>query len=169
MWSMSTGTAAMSRPICRDGDAGQAGFTLIEALVALALLLGYLSVLGPHLFHARRIADQLDGRIAAQIRLRAILDAPFDRMALAKGARDGETGGMRWSIAVEPMFVEAMLPRERDRVQVAAGRLEAAGTDAGKDDDSGRPRWTAFRLIAKVSWAPGRVVSAETLRLGVPE
>lgn len=162
MRSMSTGTPVGSRPTCLDSGTGRAGFTLIETLVALALLLAFLSVLGPHLFYARRIADQVDGRVAAQVLLRAILDTPVDRLALAKGPRDGETGGLRWSIAAEPIFVDAMLPREGGSlVQTAAAKANEAAAK--------RPNWSAFRLIAKVSWGPGQMVSAETMRLGVDE
>lgn len=161
MRSMSTGTAVGSRPTCRNSGRGRAGFTLIETLVALALLLAFLSVLGPHLFYARRIADQVDGRVAAQVLLRAILDAPVDRLALARGPRDGETSGLRWSVTTEPMFVDAMVPPEGSLVQTAAAK---PGEAAPK-----RPDWIAFRVVAKVSWGPGQMVSAETLRLGSEE
>jgi len=50
----SIGTPAASR-LRRDGRKGQAGFTLFEALVALALALKFAAVLGPHLSQARRI------------------------------------------------------------------------------------------------------------------
>ncbi|MDR3101444.1 MAG: type II secretion system GspH family protein, partial [Paraburkholderia sp.] len=36
----------------------RSGFTLLEALVALTLLLMFVSVLVPYLFHARRIMDR---------------------------------------------------------------------------------------------------------------
>jgi hypothetical protein len=160
MRSMSTGTTAVWRSICRD-FATRGGFTLIEALVAMALLLAFISVLGPHLFYARRIGDAIDGRIAAQTLLRAILDAPVDRVALAKGPRDGETAGLRWMVTAEPMFVDAMVSQEGSLIQtVVAKSQEKPNEPAAK-----RKSWTAYRVTAKVSWAPGRVVSAETLRL----
>ena len=53
---VSIGTPAASRSH-RDGGDGQAGFTLLEALVALALILAFAAVLGPHLSQARRIMD----------------------------------------------------------------------------------------------------------------
>ena len=55
-----------------------AGFTLFEALVALALVLAFVEVLGPHLFHARRIMANSEGRVAAQVLLRSLVDAPFE-------------------------------------------------------------------------------------------
>ncbi len=168
---MSTGTAAASRPICRDCDCdrgtGRSGFTLIEALVAMGVLLAFVSVLGPHLFHARRIADQVDGRIAAQVLLRAILDAPFDRLALSNGPREGETGGIRWSISAEPMFIDAMHPVQSPVIAMIASQEPAKET--AKEPAAKRREWTAFRLVAKASWAPGQMVSAETLRLGADE
>jgi prepilin-type N-terminal cleavage/methylation domain-containing protein len=147
--------------ICHDLAAAREGFTLIEALVAMALLLTFVSVLGPHMFYARRISDTIDGRIAAQTLLRAILDAPVDRAALAMGSRDGETAGLRWSIATEPMFVDAMRPPQEALVRTAADKPNADAPAPVK-----RPNWIAYRVSAQVSWGPGHMVSAETLRLG---
>src|SRR5947209_14490857 len=111
----------------RPGDPGKsrAGFTLFEALVALALVLAFVEVLGPYLFHARRIMVNADGRVAAQVLLRSLLDAPFDRSQLANVSRGGETAGLRWRIVTEPMAVGATPSR-------------------------GQP-WTAFRVIASVA------------------
>jgi prepilin-type N-terminal cleavage/methylation domain-containing protein len=147
------------RSIYPEPGAARAGFTLIEALVALALLLAFVSVLGPHLFYARRIADKIDGRIAAQALLRTILDSSVDRSTLTNGPRDGETGGLRWSVTAEPMFVDAMVP-QREASMPTAGSTK--GEPAVK-----YPNWIAFHLVATVSWAPGQMVSGDTLRLGL--
>ncbi|MFH0296765.1 prepilin-type N-terminal cleavage/methylation domain-containing protein [Bradyrhizobium sp. 31Argb] len=159
---MSTGTTVAWRSICRDHAAARGGFTLIEALVAMALLLAFVSVLGPHLFYARRIADKIDGRIAAQTLLRAILDAPVDRMALAKGPRDGETAGLRWTVTAEPMFVDAMVPQQGSLMQTVVDKSQ----EKPNEPPAKRRSWIAYRVSAKVSWGSGHVVSAETLRLG---
>lgn len=124
----------------RHDGSGQAGFTLLEALVALAVILAFASVIGPHLSQARRIMADADGRVAAQILLRSLLDAPFDRSAGGKTSRDGETAGLRWRIASEP--VAAAAPRTANR-----------------------PSWQAYRVMASVSWGADQVVSAETIRL----
>lgn len=156
----STGIMAALRSICPEPvprDA-RAGFTLIEALVAMALLLAFVSVLGPHLFYARRIADRIDGRVAAQVLLRTILDSPIDRSILEDGTRDGEIAGLRWSVMSEPMFVDAMVPRREVPLPAATDKKEATGVK--------RPNWIAYHLVATVSWAPGQAVSADTLRLG---
>jgi prepilin-type N-terminal cleavage/methylation domain-containing protein len=139
---VSTGTVAASRSGREDRSDRQAGFTLLEALVALALVLAFASAVGPHLSQARRIMANADGRVAAQALLRSLLNAPFDRSSLASTPRDGDTSGLHWRIDTEP----AALARGRDQ-----------------------PNWSAFRVVASVTWAPGQVIMAETIRLGKPE
>jgi prepilin-type N-terminal cleavage/methylation domain-containing protein len=140
----SIGTPAASRSHRDGGGNGQAGFTLLEALVALALILAFAAVLGPHLSQARRIMAHADGRVAAQVLLRSLLDAPFDRSGLVNASRDGETGGLRWHIAAEPVLASA----------------------PGAPD---RPNWLPFRVTASVTWGSDQVIAAETIRLGRPE
>jgi type II secretory pathway component PulJ len=139
--SIDTLAALPSRP----GDPAKncAGFTLFEALVALALVLAFVEVLGPHLFHARRIMANSQGRVAAQVLLRSLVDAPFDRAQLANVSRSGETAGLRWHIVTQPMTTGAPL-------------------------SPGQP-WMAFRVIASVSSGGGQIIMAETVRLAKSE
>jgi type II secretory pathway pseudopilin PulG len=139
----SIGTPAASRSR-RDGRIGQAGFSLLEALVALALVLAFATVLGPHLSQARRIMNHAEGRVAAQVLLRSLLDAPFDRSGLANTSRRGEANELRWRIAAEPVLVAA----------------------PGAPD---QPRWLPYRVTASVAWGSDQVITAETIRLGRPE
>jgi prepilin-type N-terminal cleavage/methylation domain-containing protein len=139
----SIGTPAASRSH-RDRGGRQRGFTLLEALVALALVLTFAATLGPHLSQARRIVDHAEGRVAAQVLLRSLLDAPFDRSRLAKASRNGETNGLRWSIVTEPVLTAA----------------------PGAPD---RQRWLPYRLSATVVWGSDQMIAADTIRLGRPE
>jgi prepilin-type N-terminal cleavage/methylation domain-containing protein len=139
---VSTGTLVASRSGRDYRSDRQAGFTLLEALVALALVLAFASAVGPHLSQARHIMANAEGRVAAQVLLRSLLDAPFDRSSLARAPREGETSGLRWRIDTEP----AAAVRARDQ-----------------------PNWSAFRVVASVTWAPGQVIMAETIRLGKPQ
>ena len=134
----SIGTREASQ-LRRDGS-GQAGFTLLEALVALAVILAFAVVLGPHLSQARRIMADADGRVAAQVLLRSLLDAPFDRSGGANVSRDGETAGLRWRIVSEPVVAAA----------------------PGAPD---RPNWQAYRVMASAAWGSDQVITAETIRL----
>jgi prepilin-type N-terminal cleavage/methylation domain-containing protein len=144
MRSASIGTPAALRSSRTEGNEQRAGFTLLEALVALALVLAFAAALGPYLFQARRIMVDAEGRVAAQVLLRTLLDAPFDRGSLASGAREGEAGGLRWRIVTEPLVIATGAPRDR-------------------------PNWSAFRVVASVAWGPRQVISAETMRLGKAE
>ena len=139
--SIGTPAASPSKP----DDAAQhcAGFTLFEALVALALVLAFVEVLTPYLFHARRIMVNAEGRVAAQVLLRSLIDAPFDRSQLANVSRDGETAGLHWRIVTQPLSLGATPPRAAP--------------------------WTAFRVKASVSTGGGQVVVAETVRLAKSE
>jgi type II secretory pathway component PulJ len=134
----SIGTREASQ-LRRDGS-GEAGFTLLEALVALAVILAFAVVLGPHLSQARRIMADADGRVAAQVLLRSLLDAPFDRSGAPNMSRDGETAGLRWRVASEP--VAAAAPRAADR-----------------------QNWQAYRVMASVTWGSDQIITAETIRL----
>lgn len=149
---------AASLSICSNLGDSCAGFTLIEALVAMTLLLAFVSVLGPSLFHARRVADGIDGRIAAQALLRSILEAPFDRSTLAAGPRSGEVGDISWSVTAEPIFVDAMVAPAVTPMPMASSK---PAEPAAK-----RKTWIAFHLTGIAAWAPGRMVTADTIRLG---
>src|SRR5260370_38877974 len=120
--SIGTRAALRSRP----GDSGKncAGFTLFEALVALALVLAFVEVLSPYLFHARRIMFNAEGRVAAQVLLRSLLDAPFDRSQLANVSRSGETAGLQWRSVPPPPRPGAPPPR-------GAARAGARGVGNG--------------------------------------
>jgi type II secretory pathway pseudopilin PulG len=141
----SIGTPAASRSRRAEARKGRAeqrsgGFTLIEALVALALVLAFAAALTPHLFQSRRIVANADGRVAAHVLLRTLLDAPFDRSNLAQSTREGALDGLRWRVVTVP------LP------------AAASGSD--------RPVWSAYRVVASVAWGREQMISAETVRLG---
>jgi type II secretory pathway component PulJ len=141
----------------RRSARNSAGFTLLEALVALALLLAFAATLVPYLYQARRIMAGIDGRIAAQVLLRSLLDAPLDRSALVDTSREGETAGLRWRITAEPLLISSVPVPPRAKISPGAGQKESAPE---------RPNWATFRVVASVSWGPGMSVSAETVRLG---
>jgi type II secretory pathway pseudopilin PulG len=143
----------------RKGHRKRAGFTLLEALVALALVVAFVAALGPYLFHARRIMAGADSRIAAQVLLRALLEAPLDRSTLTDASREGETAGLRWRIIAEPILINA-LPSQRPKTSP----MERPSASAPE-----RPSWKTFRVVATVSWSPGLSISADTVRLGKME
>ncbi len=122
----------------------------------MALVLAFAVALGPFLFQARRIVTHADGRIAAQVLLRSLLNIRPDPASLASAPRDGETEGLRWRLAAEPVAIDAL-------AKEPGPSLDRAPSD--KD----QPSWVAYRVVATVSWAPGQAISAETVRLGKPD
>ena len=160
----STGTRAALR-LFRKRGRRRAGFTLLEALVALALLVAFAATLGPYLFHARRIMAGVGDRIAAQVLLRSLMDTPFDRETPVRASRAGETDGMHWRILAEPIAIYAK-PAARRR-QISPEQQQGEQQRQQQNEPAAQPvNWTTFRVVASVSWAPGRSVSAETVRLG---
>jgi prepilin-type N-terminal cleavage/methylation domain-containing protein len=141
MRSVSTGTPVASQSGRSDRSDGHAGFTLLEALVALALLLIFASAVGPHLSQARRIMANAEGRVAAQVLLRSLLNAPFDRSSATLASHEGETTGLHWRIDTAPAAV-----------------IRAQN----------QSNWSAVHVVASVTWAPGQVIMAETIRLRKP-
>jgi len=117
---------------------------LLEALVALALVLAFAAAIAPVLFQAKRIMSDAGNRVAAQALLRSLLDAPLDRAAFMKTAREGETAGLHWRIAAFPLHV-------------------------GASDDQQQPSWIPYRLVASVSWGQEQTITAETVRLGAKQ
>ena len=144
----SIGTRARLRSYLLERKRNRAGYLLLEALVALALVLAFAATLGPVLFQARRIMNQADDRIAAQELLRSLLDAPLDRGAFANDAREGTSADLRWRITATPL---------RDAVPLIPQVDSAAQQQAN---------WTAYRVVASVYWGKEHSVSAETVRLG---
>jgi hypothetical protein len=125
-----------------------AGFTLIEALVSLALLAAFVGVFGPLMFQSRRILARGDGEVRAQLLLRSVMNTP-DR-PLEEGTREGEDGGFLWRITISP----------------------ADQTDSVVEPTSpGAPpyNWSLYQVSGRVSWGDGKFVTAEALRLGKAE
>jgi hypothetical protein len=83
--------------------------------------------------------DNGERRMEAQILLRTLLNAPFDRSQLANAARSGEFNGLHWRIVATP-----------------------SGFDK---TPSGNQTWSAYRVAASVSFGTAQIVTAETVEL----
>jgi len=130
----------------RVSDDARAGFTLIEVLVALALLLAFTSALGPLTFESQRILIQGDGQVRAELLLRNLLDTGFDRTNPITGSQRGETAGFDWRLDIDPF-----VPGD-----------DARPADAKKGEIS----WGLFRITAYVFWGSRQIVTAQTMQLG---
>ncbi len=95
----------------RRDHCGAAGFTLLEVLVALALVAGSLAVIGALIATNVRATRALDQRLALMETTRAILAGLPARGDLVPGSFTGETAGHRWRVDVRPFAAEAVDPR----------------------------------------------------------
>lgn len=92
----------MSRKSCSNGHAG---FTLIEALVALAIVAAVLGSIGAVIATTVKGTRGIDQRLALGGTAETLLVALPSRTLLKSGRQSGELAGHRWRIDVSPMNV----------------------------------------------------------------
>jgi general secretion pathway protein I len=92
----------LSRKSCSDGVAG---FTLIETLVALAIVAAVLASIGAVIATTVKGTRAIDQRLALTGAAETLLAALPARNLLKPGRQSGETAGHRWQIDVAPVPV----------------------------------------------------------------
>jgi general secretion pathway protein I len=119
----------LSRKNCSDGTRG---FTLIEALVALAIIAAVLSSIGAVIGTTVRGTRMIDQRLALTGAAETLLAALPARNLLKPGSQAGELAGHRWRIDVAPLNVAAREDPQTSRfVPLAVNmRLQAPGGPA---------------------------------------
>ena len=119
----------MSRKNCSDGTRG---FTLIEALVALAIIAAVLSSIGAVIGTTVKGTRMIDQRLALTGAAETLLAALPARNLLKPGSQSGELAGHRWRIDVAPLNVAAREDPQTSRfVPLAVNmRLQAPGGPA---------------------------------------
>jgi general secretion pathway protein I len=132
----------LSRKSCSDGAAG---FTLIEALVALAIVAAVLGSIGAVIATTVKGTRGIDQRLALSGTAETLLAALPARTLLKPGRQTGETAGHRWRIDVSPMnvAVTSEAPQTERFVPLAVTmRIQAPGGPA--------MQVTTVRLVPKV-------------------
>jgi general secretion pathway protein I len=92
----------LSRKSCSNGTRG---FTLIEALVALAIVAAVLGSIGTVIATSVKGTRGIDQRIQLSGTAESLLAALPARTLLKPGRQSGELAGHRWRIDVAPMNV----------------------------------------------------------------
>jgi general secretion pathway protein I len=116
-----------------------AGFTLIEALVALAIVAISLSSIGALIATTGRGASSIEQHLARLETARAIATALPDRDQLAPGNFSGETAGHRWRVDVAPFNATDLAVRQ--------------------------PTWDPQTVVVTVQSPSGGVLQINTVRL----
>jgi general secretion pathway protein I len=123
-----------------EGCRAEAGFTLVEVLVALAVLAVALSAIGTLIATTVRGARAIDNHITLIETARAIETALPDRGRLAIGNFSGERGDHRWRVDVLPFIAPNVDQRQPSP-------------------------WVPQRVMLRVQSPAGAIVQVETVRL----
>jgi general secretion pathway protein I len=121
----------LSKRSCSDA----AGFTLIEALVALAIIAAVLGSIGTVIATSVKGTRAIDQRLALSGTAESLLAALPGRALLKPGRQSGELAGQRWRIDVTPMniAVASDAPQTGRFVPLAVTmRLQAPGGPAAQ-------------------------------------
>ena len=124
----------------KDRDAS-AGFTLIEALVALAVAAVALAAIGLLMAGNIRGSGRIVQHLGLVETLRAVETGLPDRTSLSTGNLSDEMHGQAWSVDIAPFPGDFVNPR--------AAQL-----------------WTPQTIVIKVQSPAGAVLQLETIRLG---
>lgn len=84
---------------------GNAGFTLIEVLVALSIVALALSSIGALIASAARGNRSVEAHLVSLQTARAVMTAIPDRDQLVPGTLTGTTGDQHWRLDVSPLAV----------------------------------------------------------------
>jgi general secretion pathway protein I len=120
-------------------DRADAGFTLLEVLVALALVAAFLGAIGALVAANTRTTRAIDQRLALVETARTVLATLPRRAELVPGNITGETAGHRWRVDVQPF-------------QIPEG-------------DQRRAPWQPEAIVLQVEAPGGQVLRLETVRL----
>lgn len=114
----------MSRKSCSEGAAG---FTLIEALVALAIIAAVLGTIGAVIGTTVRGTRSIDQHLALAGAAETLLAELPARNLLKPGRQSGQLAGSRWRLDVSPMTVAGGDPATDRFVPMAVNlRLQRA-------------------------------------------
>jgi general secretion pathway protein I len=97
--------------LLRVRPSSNAGFTLIEVLVALAVVAAVIAAIGALVAVSIRGTQSIERRIAFRETLRAIVTSLADQRDLAAGGATGTTAGYVWRIDVAPFVASFVDPR----------------------------------------------------------
>ena len=137
---------------------GTAGFTLIEVLVAIAVLAVVLGAIGAVVGNTVRTIHSVDRRLPLLETAQSLIAALPARDALQPGTQSGTSGDFRWRI--DAVLLNITVPDN------AAAALSTAATGvppvAGA---SPKVNWVPLAITVRVQGSEGPPVRLDTVRL----
>ena len=131
---------------------GNAGFTLIEVLVAIAVLAVVLGAIGAVVGNTVRAIRSVDRRLPLLETAQSLIASLPTRDALQPGTQSGTSGEFRWRI-------DAVL-LNRNVPDSAAAALSTAATGAPP-----KVNWVPLAITVRVQGSEGPPVRLDTVRL----
>jgi general secretion pathway protein I len=131
------------------------GFTLIEVLIAIALLAVVLGAVGELAGTTMKGIRSVDQRLPLLETAQSLLASLPDRAALKPGSQSGGTGGLQWRIDVVPIAVT--LP--------VAAQPAATTVIGAPQAPPPAPKWQPYEITVRVQGSDGPPVTLDTVRL----
>jgi general secretion pathway protein I len=131
---------------------GSSGFTLIEVLVAIAVLAVVLGAIGAVVGNTVRAIRSVDRRLPLLETAQSLIASLPTRDALQPGTQTGTSGDFRWRI-------DAVL-LNRNVPDIAAAALSTAATDTPP-----KVNWVPLAITVRVQGSEGPPVRLDTVRL----
>lgn len=142
---------------CRTGRS-EAGFTLIEVLVAIAVLAVVLGAIGAVVGTTVRGVRSVDRRVPLLETAQSLMASLPERAALQPGTQTGGSGNYRWRIDVVPLANPTTTAPLTTAGALAAG-LPTTAVNAP-------PKWTPLAITVLVQGSDGGPpVRLDTVRL----
>ncbi len=160
-------TKPRSDPAPGRRGAGLAGFTLLEVLVAVAILGILYTVLAEAGMRGLLAEGEADRRLRASLLADQLVDEVEQKLSFgeapAVGREEGAAGPFRTSVEVAPLSVALPPPAGEDSTG-GSGRTPPAPAVSvlGATDENGRP--ALLRVAVEVSWPEG-VVERKVTRI----
>jgi general secretion pathway protein I len=131
---------------------GNAGFTLIEVLVAIAVLAVVLGAIGAVVGNTVRTIRSVDRRLPLLETAQSLIASLPTRDALQPGTQSGTSGDFRWRI--DAVLLNRIVPDN------AAAALSSAATGAPP-----KVSWVPLAITVRVQGSEGPPVRLDTVRL----
>jgi general secretion pathway protein I len=132
---------------------GNAGFTLIEVLVAMAVLAVVLGAIGAVVGNTVRTIRSVDRRLPLLETAQSLIASLPARNALQPGTQSGTSGEFRWRI--DAVLLNSNVPDNN-----AAAALSAAATGTPP-----KVSWMPLAITVRVQGSEGPPVRLDTVRL----
>lgn len=142
-------------PASSGGRGGaSAGFTLLEALIAITILALSLSALLSLYSTGLRGVAAIDGNMRARLLAQSVMAEMSHDRALRPGKMQGRADEFRWTITVSPY-------EEPQAIQQPSQQPGQLGQQPGQQPSP----WLLHHLVVTVSWPHGRQIELQTLRM----